>query len=633
MSGAKADAMTLVADGRPRAVIILAKTPSPSSRLAAGVLQEHLRQMSGATVPIVSEDEVSGETSSRQGWIFVGEGRLSLAMGLSASGLGPGGMLMEAKGERLALLGPDLRTPSDTDGTLHAVVSFLEDKLGVRYLWPGELGKVVPRTKTIVVRDFRRVFTPKLAQRVIRDIRYTDRVQTGLDRLGFSEQEYKALQAAATATEAASPDWFDWQKQGGALRLRTGHAFGDLWKKHGASHPEWFALQPNGRRDQSREPDRVRLCKSNPGLIAAIAQEKIAELDASPDLLGVSIAPNDGGHLSFCGCPACEALDSPRAPVVKLADFSGWKRRTYSHAALTDRMVYFWNAIADQVSKVHPGKLLVVDAYSAYSSPPVSRTLHPNLVVRFVPMSYVSESERKEALDLWQAWSLAAKRIFYRPNFLYTGPSGAAHVYVHAFARDFRFMARRGMMGTDFDGCLHHWSTQGLTYYVIARLNWDPDQDIDAVVDDYCRSGFGAAAVAVREYFNRLEVLTRQVAEKELEPLDPFSPREIDSLKTILERARSLAAGDPVILKRIEFLETGLNWTGLEARAHDLLTEAGRSSKAARGGEILAERRAAMRDIFKNHFLAVNVASVSWGEDGLWKMHLPSWKQIRSRIP
>jgi hypothetical protein len=417
------------------------------------------------------------------------------------------------------------------------------------------------------------------------------------------------------------------------LRVATGHAFGHLWGKYGKAHPEWFALQPNGSRDQSRNPERARLCVSNPELIAAIAKEKIEELDAHPELLGVSVAPNDGGHTSFCTCPRCEALDAPDAPVVTLSDYSGWKKREYKHAALTDRMVYFWNAVAEKVAVAHPGKLLAVDAYSAYSTPPVMRKLHPNLIVRFVPMNYLKEEGRQSALRSWTLWSRAAGHIFYRPNLLLAGRSAAAYVYVHKFAEDFRFMARHGMMGTDFDGCLHHWATQGLNYYVVARLNWDPDQDVDAVIDDYCRAGFGAAAGLVRKYFDRLEALTNEAAMKELKHLEPFHPETITELNGMLMGARRLTEGDPAILKRIDFLKAGLDWTAINAQAHALLREPSKSGEASEKKRILDERYAVMRAIFRNNFSAVNVAAVSWSEDGLWKRFLPTWKQIRSRLP
>ena len=225
----------------------------------------------------------------------------------------------------LALFGTDARTPSDPHGTRYAVTTFLEDKLGVRYLWPGELGKVVPRRETITVADFQHRFTPKLAQRRIRSMGYHDRLQVGLDRLGFTKEDYERLRADAQRTQAESPDWFGWHRLGGTLNMSGGHAFGHLWAKYGKDHPDWFALQPDGSRDQSNNPDRARLCVSNPDLIAAIAREKIEELNKNPNLLGVSIAPNDGGRPTFCTCPKCEALDSAKGRKVLLWDFSKGK--------------------------------------------------------------------------------------------------------------------------------------------------------------------------------------------------------------------------------------------------------------------------------------------------------------------
>lgn len=628
-----ASAIVLVQDGKARAVVILPDKPSPAAREGARVLKEHIFQISGADLPLVSEREIEGGPSAQRGWVLVGEGRLSEDSGVSAKGLGPGGMRLEAKGDVLVLVGEDERATGDPNGTLYAVTTFLEDKLGVRYLWPGESGKVVPSSSTIIVTDFGRSSTPRLAQRRFRDGYGGRRVLTGLDRLGFTEEEFGARVLAAGQTRSASPDWFRWQKLGGTMRLSSGHAFGRYWEKYGDTHPDWFALQSNGSRDQSRNPGRARLCESNPELIAAIAADKIAELDAHPELLGVSIAPNDGGHTTFCACARCEALDARGGPEITLVEFSGWRKREYKHVALTDRMVYFWNAIAEKVSAVHPGKFLVVDAYSAYSTPPVERKLHPNLIVRFVPMSYLDEARRRGALLSWAQWSKAAAGIFFRPNLLLAGRAGAAYVFVHKFAEDFKVMTRGGMRGTDFDSCLHHWATQGLNYYVVARLNWDPDQDVDSIVDDYCRVGFGAAAGIIRKYFDRLEALTDEVALNKFEHLEPFRPEVIAELNDMLSDASRLASGDAAVGRRIAFLRTGLRWTDIDAQAHALLREPSRSGAASEKKRILAERRALMRDIFQNNFTAVNVAAISWGEDGLWKRFLPTWKQVRSRLP
>ena len=70
---------------------------------------------------------------------------------------------------------------------------------------------------------------------------------------------------------------------------------------------------------------------------------------------------------------------------------------------------------------------------------------------------------------------------------------GMPLLYVHKFGKDFRYLADHGMMGTDFDSCCHNWATQGLNYYVVARLHWNPEQDVDAIVDDYLPGGFRAS--------------------------------------------------------------------------------------------------------------------------------------------
>src|SRR5262249_18486408 len=150
-------------------------------------------------------------------------------LGLTSKGLGPGGIVQSARGNVLALFGTDAHTPTDPNGSRYAVTTFLENRLGIRYLLPGELGKVVPRREPITVGDFQHRFAPTLTQRHIRSMGYHDRLQVGLDRLGFTKADYVRLLADAQRTPLESPDWFGWQRLGGSLKLNSGHAFTHLW--------------------------------------------------------------------------------------------------------------------------------------------------------------------------------------------------------------------------------------------------------------------------------------------------------------------------------------------------------------------------------------------------------------------
>src|SRR6185295_8200313 len=68
------------------------------------------------------------------------------------------------------------------------------------------------------------------------------------------------------------------------------------------------------------------------------------------------------------------------------------------------------------------------------------------------------------------------------------------------------------VLGMDWDGMIGNWATQGLNYYVIGKMLWDPAQDVDALIEDYLVSAYGAAAApAMRRYHAQLEELTNGV--------------------------------------------------------------------------------------------------------------------------
>lgn len=112
-----ARAATLVEKGQARAVIIVPAKPSPVVQNAARVFQDHIKQISGAELPIRTEGKITGSPSQEQVWILIGESRLTEKLGLTSKWLGAGGIAQSAKGNVLALFGTDARTPSDPNGT------------------------------------------------------------------------------------------------------------------------------------------------------------------------------------------------------------------------------------------------------------------------------------------------------------------------------------------------------------------------------------------------------------------------------------------------------------------------------------------------------------------------------------
>ena len=153
----EAETLTLARDGRPNALIVLKNEPSVAARNTAGILADHLKQVCGGEFGIVTEaalgdlhvvDQkiVASAKPPVENFILIGESKLALSLGATVDGLGPGGVLIRTLPNALVLLGPSKTTPSDQSGTRYAVTTFLEDSLGCRFLWPGELGKVVHET-------------------------------------------------------------------------------------------------------------------------------------------------------------------------------------------------------------------------------------------------------------------------------------------------------------------------------------------------------------------------------------------------------------------------------------------------------------------------------------------------------
>ncbi len=623
--------VVLVEKGQPTALIVLPAEADARSveASAARILSDHLFLISGARLGIRREDELGAvvvedgrlvfapqDADAPGRFVLVGEGDAARRMGLTCEGLGAGGILVKTAGNVLVLLGPPAST--DNAGTRHAVIEFLES-LGVRYLWPGKTGRVIPKLETVVAGPVEFRFTPPIGQRRIRIGGMSDRSASGLARLQLTREEWDAGAARARAMEMDA-GWTTWQRLGANIGIGGGHAGAGLrggWAEHGEKHTEWFALQADGTRNQADAEGRWRLCKSNPGLIDFVANDIIRRLNENPDLRCVSLSPNDGGYSSHCMCPSCKKLDPPDVPKVRFLVFEKVgrsSRREIEYVALTDRMVWYWNQIAQRVTRVHPDVLFLTEAYSYWSTPPVREKLHPNLVVRYVP----------SGIEGWEGWQRAgANRIYWRPNILLAGRrDGKLHVMVQQLADTMRFMADHGMLATDFDSVLHHWSVHGLNYYAAARLNWNPHLTADEILDSYCKPAFGAGADSVERYFLRIQEITA-------DPERTFDPEALSELRGLLDAAEQAAGSEDDVRARVAFLRMGLNFTELQAtldRLNDQAAEKDPALNRPRASQLLELNYMTLRDVAQNHNLLLHAANLLWATSDFAR-----WSPIRGR--
>lgn len=556
------DSVALAVDGKPTSVIVIADEPSAAARRGAEDLRMWLEKMSGATVPVVAESKVAAD--NKAALILVGDTQRTRALGIEADKFDLEEFVVRTFPGVLVLAGDDKRPDGVVlAGTQLAVDAFAEDVLGIRVLWPGELGQVVPAQSTIRVSDLNIRQKPVLRERVLRNLKTSRWVSGRGAELGWVPEAYGEFFAEGEL-------WFRFHRLGGSFKGHFGHAFGSFWKRFGKEHPEWFALRRDGTRDWSARGGRALLCVSNPELQAQVAKDCIARFRRNPTLNVVSISPNDN-HNGFCLCDNCEAMDAPGAKIITY-----WGS-TIQHVSLSDRYAKYFSAVATIVAKEFPDRYLGAYAYSAYLLGPVRAKLHPNVIIGFVQRrtAYLNDAEREDNLENWRTWAKQSTHLLLRPNILMAARPFPS-VYVHKLGEDTRFFADNKLLLANHDCCYQHWGTNGLNYYVLAKLLWDPKREVDEIVDDYCAAGFGPAAKAVRRYFDRLEAITNEIAAgrdviqftwgKRKNPelvAKRYTDEVLAELHGLLDQAVKQAGADERVKERVAFLRLGLEYVPL----------------------------------------------------------------------
>ncbi len=504
---------------------------------AANELKYHLDQITGGDFKITAQ-----RTAGRNAIVFTSDDSLPPDTALAV----PEGTTLTLGGNGA---GPEL------------ALFYLLEKLGCRYLWPGKLGKVIPKNPSLAAPVLNLNQAPKLAVRQIRNSALSSpRALIGIKNCGFEDAEaVKKVYREALRDQMGNASFYLWHGQGGTREYRWGHSFGDYYRRFGKSNPEFFALQSNDSRSQEASPDRPRLCHSNMALVKQAADDCLETFSKNPNQKGVSIALPDGGRTKFCLCAECRELDPVNAAPATLSRTVFGVNQTFEYVALTDRVLTFSNRIAEAVTAQMPDRKLTMYAYSVYEQPPVKVKPHPALIVFCTAMSYTDAERREKALATLAAWSNLAGQLYWRPNALWGfSRELAPQNYARKIFEDTELLKANGLMGTDFDCNEQMWACKGLIYYALSKALWNPDRlSYDDIVTDYCRHGFGDAAPEMIEYFRLLEAATDRAAAEKLEYLKVFDEKLITQLRVCLERAEAKTS-DSEIRERIRFVGIGL---------------------------------------------------------------------------
>lgn len=233
----------------------------------------------------------------------------------------------------------------------------------------------------------------------------------------------------------------------------------------GSTHPEYYS---GGRAPAPGQTTGWQPVFTNPDTVTWAVRRICDYFAANPTILSYSLGVNDG---------------------------DGFDPRDHAHPGGVVGAYYSWvNQVVNRVLEQYPDRWFGLLAYTSLEEPPTF-ALHPR-VVPFLTQDRMAwiDPEVKEhyhgVVDRWRA--VTTTMGFY--DYTYGSPYMVPRVFPHLQAETFRY-ARDHQVMSHYDELYPYWG-EGPKGWVMAQLLWDPDQDVDALLDRWYRLAVGDAAAS-----------------------------------------------------------------------------------------------------------------------------------------
>ncbi|NLX79899.1 MAG: DUF4838 domain-containing protein [Clostridiales bacterium] len=464
--------MTIIKDGASEYRIVLSDSASVSERTAAEELQYYLREISGVTLPIVSDStepqgkEICLGQTSREGVFYT----------VDRSDLGDEGFILKVFDERLVIAGGALR------GTLYGVYTFLEERLGVRWFTPDLT--VIPEASEVII-------DKQLEDKQVPVFEYRDDYW-----LSAYDCNWKPKQKLNSCVNGVIDEKFG----GGISYAYFAHSMewlvpAELYDEH----PEYFSY----RKDEGKRTLDQR-CLTNPDVLAITIENARRVLQSNPNAKIISITQND--NQDYCQCANCQAMDN-----------------LYGGPSGTN--IWFVNHVAEALEDEFPNVQFDTFAYQYTRSAPTGIVPRHNVIVRLCsieccfahplekcgaergdniieksmdqPSSFARDiknwSEISENLYVWDYTTNFREYLLPFPNF-------------HVLSPNMQFFMNHNVKGV-FEQGNHTGGKSGefgeLRAYIIAKLLWNPYADVEYHMMDFMRHYYGVeAAEYIKEYID-----------------------------------------------------------------------------------------------------------------------------------
>jgi len=552
----------IVRDGQARAVVHVAdRNPSANLKRLVDELVEVVRLGTGATLEFVATPPRPDQPA-----IVIGDCEETRQAGIDAQALPVEGFIVKTVPNRVFLVGSTQALPPGSDrwapwsneGTAWAVADFLERFVGVRWYWPAELGG--------------RTITPGTSL-VIPPVHYRDQPV-------FRQREYHPQEGWKLPTKARSSDKEPLPFPPGAIPdgvkaikmstylplVRGGCSWpykikvhsprgGEFESKFREENKEMFSLNKDGTRNSKA------ICYSSQKTLEFLLEGCARVWDkggAASWVTSTCVTVSPGDSPVVCSCPACQETFAKGSgtplggPSLIMALFAKRMCEAVKQRWPDKKVIYlpYWNYDECRKEVQYPDNLVVMSAMTTYP----------------MPLNAQRENfeEGTQRLRDFRAQACVPVTIWdYCVAWTY-GP----YQYPHLL-RDFHKAVRGIAAGTFINGeNMGEWTNTAPTLYVWMRVLWNPDLDVDAVLDEMCKRLYGKAGNTARELmklecdvWEKGEWTKKRIKQpggwpvpRRLFPV-VFTPDVVQRMESLHDKALAELADDPVGRQRF------LYWT------------------------------------------------------------------------
>jgi formylglycine-generating enzyme required for sulfatase activity len=520
--------------------------------------------------------------------IVIGDCEESRRAGIDAANLPWEGFMVRTAPNRVYLVGSTQAMPPGSsgrnEGTAWAVADFLERLVGVRWYWPAEYGgRSIPRRASLAVPPVCYRDQPVFHERL-----FHPEQTCGLLPLSFAPHYTTAKEMVSLPLPFAPgvlPDGeplvtfvphLSLMRFGSSLpyqpAMQGARAY-DVAAEAAREKPrveEMFALKKDGGRNYAV------FCYSAPETLDWMLKRCAQSWDkGSPGALHLWFPSTPG---LACNCPACRETAATCRDDRELHASLAAQYGTNQVFGMVEKLVHervfgrFAQRLCEAAKQRWPDRKIIY--YPWDTDCPKGVEFPDNLVVHDLNAGFrmglihqpVVLREQQDRLRAWRQSIKGSGQVvgwrcgFYGPSDWTYGPVQFPHS-VRDFYRANRDIITGSTVPTYSLPC---WTTAAPTWYVWMRVLWNPELDVDAVLDEMCRRLFGAGAAAARELLRlecaRWEGMTwsrpllqesmREVGEGSLRFPDDFHfkeswpPDAVARMKALREQALAGTAGD-----------------------------------------------------------------------------------------